>query len=177
MHRLLFFALLLLLCPGLSRAQPGPTRTEALKRVLADAERIETVSLYLTAEQRHTVEQASGGAGTSSLCTFYVGYRQGRRIGVAAIESAPVRTQPATLLVVLNPDLSVRRVEVLAFSEPNEYSPSPRWLAQFAGRSAQTGLRLGDDLQGITGATLSTQAVLRQVRRTTALAALLPQEP
>lgn len=151
-------------------------REEALQQAFPEADHIEAIHLYLTATQRQAYERVTGTASDTSLYTLYIGYLEGRRLGIAAIESAPVRTQPATLLVVLNPDLSVRFVEVLAFFEPSEYSPSPRWLGQFAGRSGVMDLRLGKDLHGITGATLTTQAVLRQVRRTTAMAAFLPRE-
>lgn len=176
MRRLISVALFLILIPDISHAQILHSREEALRLAFPGAERIETVNLYLTASQRQTLELATGAAGNTSLYTFYIGYRDGRRLGIAAIESAPVRTQLATLLVVLNPDLRVRLVEVMAFFEPSEYSPSPRWLAQFAGRTGRGDIRLGTDLHGITGATLSTQAVLRQVRKTTAMATCLPGE-
>jgi len=176
MKNLISVALLLVLLPGISPAQVLHSREEALQRAFPGAEHIETIHLYLTASQRQAFERVTGAASDSALYTFYIGHREGRRLGIAAIESAPVRTQPATLLVVLNPDLSVRFVEVLAFFEPSEYFPSPRWLAQFAGRGGATDLNLGKDLHGITGATLTTQAVLRQVRRTTAMAAFIPGE-
>ena len=47
--------------------------------------------------------------------------------------------------------------------------PSNRWLDQFRGKSLSPRLRLGDELDGITGATYSANAVTGAVRRALAI--------
>ena len=47
---------------------------------------------------------------------------------------------------------------MLAFHEPLEYMPAARWFEQFERRRSRTPLRLGGDVHGIVGATLSTRA-------------------
>jgi Na+-translocating ferredoxin:NAD+ oxidoreductase RnfG subunit len=64
---------------------------------------------------------------------------------------------------------------VLAFHEPPEYLPTDRWIGQFPGRKLDDDLKLGAGIQGITGATLSTQAMTSGVRRALALVAVLFQ--
>ncbi len=150
------------------------TKTQALELAFPDADRVEAQSLFLTEEQVSRVEARSGATLDGRLFTLYVGERQGEAVGCAVIEAATVRTLPQTLLVVLGPDGAVRLVRVLAFFEPEEYRPPPRWLDQFRGRRLSPGLRLGGEIQGITGATLSAQAVARQVRKAAALCELLP---
>lgn len=151
------------------------TKTEALELAFPGADRVETRTLYLTEEQAEAAQAASGAPLDSRVYTFYVGLRDGAPVGYAAIEAATVRTLPQTLLVVLDPRGRVERVRVLAFFEPEEYLPPRRWLAQFEGRPLGPELRVGGDVQGITGATLSAQAVTRQVRRVLALARLLTE--
>jgi len=145
----------------------------ALARAFPAAERIETRTLFLDAEQRAQAEQQSGTRIDSGLYSYYVGFHGDQVTGYAAIEAAVIRTQPATIMVVLNPDHSVRFVEILAFFEPPEYRPPQRWLAQFDRQHLNPQLRVGGDIQGITGATLSAHALTRQVRKVTALASYL----
>lgn len=152
------------------------SREEALKLAFPGADRIETVHLYLTDEEKEVVKRRSGAAPDSSLYTFYVGRKGETVTGYAAIEAAVVRTLPETVMVVLEPDGRVRFVEILAFFEPEEYKPSGRWLDQFRSRTLSPELRPGGEIQGITGATLSAQAVTRQVRKSAALLQILRRE-
>jgi Na+-translocating ferredoxin:NAD+ oxidoreductase RnfG subunit len=80
-----------------------------------------------------------------------------------------VRTLPEAFLVVLSPQGTVRTLRVLAFHEPLEYKPSDRWYSQFEEKSLSEPLRLGSDVHGIVGATLSARATTRGVRRALAL--------
>lgn len=149
------------------------TKAEALKLAFPDADRVETLNLFLTAAQLAQVEQRAGVRPDSALYTFYVGKKGHVIIGYAAIEATSVRTLPATLMVVFAPDGTLRSTEVLAFFEPMEYLPNSRWLKQFTGRQLSEELRVGGQIHGISGATLSAQAITRQVRKSAALCALL----
>lgn len=169
----LSLALLLTAAVSIARGEVSLSREQALRLAFPEAETIETVRLYLTEEEMAQVARASGARLDSPLHTFYVGKTGGKATGYAAIEAATVRTMPETVMVVLDPDGTVRFVEILAFFEPEEYKPSRRWLNQFPGRKLSPEMRVGGEIQGITGATLSAQAILRQVRRTAALAELL----
>ena len=72
-------------------------------------------------------------------------------------------------MIVLEPDGTTRSVRVLAFHEPLDYLPTERWYKQFEDRSLADPLRLGRDIHGIAGATLSARAVASSVRRALAL--------
>ncbi len=97
-----------------------------------------------------------------------MGKRQGTLLGYAAIESHVVRTKPETLLFVLSPTGQLDRIYVLAFHEPPEYQPPERWYAQLYGR-APSELQLSHGVDGITGATLSSNAALSGARKVLAL--------
>lgn len=156
-----------------ARAGTYMNKDQALKLAFPTADAVETKTLYLTGEQKSRLAALSGAAPESAIHTFYRGRDAGTVTGYAAIEATTVRTLPQTLLVALTPDCRVRFVEVLAFFEPAEYKPPGRWLDQFREASLSPGLRVGGDLQGITGATLSARSVARQVRKTTALCSFL----
>ena len=61
------------------------------------------------------------------------------------------------------------RVEILSFSEPEEYLPRKRWTDLFHGRKLDDDLRLRRGVHGISGATLSAEAATQAVRRVLAL--------
>jgi len=57
-----------------------------------------------------------------------------------------------------------------------EYAPPERWLRQFEQRRLDPALRLGGEIHGIAGATLSAQAVTGAVRRALALFTVLIED-
>lgn len=168
-------SLLLLLAALASVAHGGVylSKEEALDRAFPGAGRVETVNLYLSAEEVERIARETGARPDSAIATFYIGRNGDAVTGYAAIEADTVRTVSETVLVALDPAGTVRFVEILAFFEPEEYKPNGRWLNQFAGKTLSPRLRIGDRIQGITGATLSAQAITRQVRKSAALCRLL----
>ncbi|RMF71251.1 MAG: FMN-binding protein, partial [Acidobacteria bacterium] len=88
------------------------------------------------------------------------------------LDTHVVRTLPETVLVVVGPDLRVRRVEVLAFKAPRDYLPSDRWLAQFDGVPLDDDTALKRRIRVLSGATLSSRAITRAVRRVLAVVEL-----
>ena len=80
-----------------------------------------------------------------------------------------VRTLPEAFLIVLTPEGDVDRLRVLAFHEPMEYLPPEKWLDQFPGVNGDRSLRVGRDVHGIAGSTLTAYAVTGGIRRAIAL--------
>jgi hypothetical protein len=83
-----------------------------------------------------------------------------------------------TYAVGLEPDGSVRQVEILEYRE--SYGDQVRgaaWRAQFVGKRAGDRLRLGDDIKNISGATLSSKHVTDGVKRILATHAVALQRP
>lgn len=76
---------------------------------------------------------------------------------------------PIELLLGLNPDLSqVTGVHILAQSETpglGSRITQPAWLARFAAPTADGRYRLGRDIDGLSGATISSAAVVDAVNR------------
>jgi hypothetical protein len=158
-------AFLVLLTPGLAGAGVTYAKDEALKLAFPDAE-VRTHTVFLTPEQLAAVKERAGVDVDSKLFTYYEGRRDGELVGFAVIDTHIVRTLPETFLAVLSPDGVIARVIVLAFYEPPEYQPRPRWLAQFEHRALDGApWRLGHDLHGISGATLTALAVRDGLRK------------
>lgn len=142
-----------------------------------DATRVEEREFFLTAEQRSQIEALSHMAIETDFVTAYVGYRSDELLGYAFIDTHQVRTLPETFLVVLGEDGEVSDTHVLAFYEPLEYLPADRWLEQYRGKALAPDLEVGNRIAGITGATLTAEAINGGIRRALAIHTVLIARP
>jgi Na+-translocating ferredoxin:NAD+ oxidoreductase RnfG subunit len=145
------------------------SQQEALELAFPDADRIESDTKVLSRAQVEAVEKSARSKLDSRIARFYAAWKGDEVVGYAFIDVHTVRTLPEAFMVVLEPDGSTRSVRVLAFHEPLDYLPTERWYEQFERKSLVDPLRLGRDIHGIAGATLSARAVTGSVRRVLAL--------
>lgn len=149
--------------------------TEALRVAFGPDATTRRETVFLTDDELARARQLAGDGIEipGALVTRYVGIAGGKELGVAYFDTHRVRTLPETLMVVVAPDGGVRRVEVLAFGEPEDYLPRRNWLDQFAGRRLDRELLLSRGIHGITGATLTARSATEAVRRVLALHAVV----
>jgi Na+-translocating ferredoxin:NAD+ oxidoreductase RnfG subunit len=140
------------------------TKEEALKAAFPGAE-IRSQMLFLTDAEKAEAEKASGASITTLLVARFDAWQGGAPVGRAYVDTHTVRTKKETLLVMLNADGSLKRIEVVAFLEPPEYMPGDRWYRQFDGKQLNEKLKLDRDIHAVTGATLTARATTEAVRR------------
>jgi len=148
------------------------SQDQALERAFGTDARVERQVVFLTPDQVTRAREAAGPGVevASALVTRYAARAaDGTPLGTAYFDTHRVRTLQETLMIVLGPDGTVTRLEVLAFGEPEEYLGREKWLAQYRGRPLDRDLALGRGIHGITGATLTARAVTQAVRRTLAI--------
>lgn len=166
-----------LLCASLlaapAAAEVLATKDEALSRAFPEADAVDRDTLYLSEEQRARIAERAGAEVDSRLFTVYRAVTDGDPVGYAFIDTRTVRSKPATFLVVLSPEGRVRQVRVLAWEEPPEYQPGERWLGQFEGGELSGDLRLGEAVQAMGGASLSSRTLTDGVRRALAVHAVM----
>jgi Na+-translocating ferredoxin:NAD+ oxidoreductase RnfG subunit len=63
----------------------------------------------------------------------------------------------------------IRSVEVLRSAEPPEYHATEPWLDQFKGKTLDQKLSLKRSIANLTGATLTSNAIVRASRRVLAI--------
>ncbi len=163
--------LLSLLLFALAQAVPATvfySKEEAFELAFGQGAEVEPLALFLTDEQAERIEKLAQVKLDSKLYTLHVGKRGGQVLGYAAIESHTVRTQPETVMILLSPSGELSRVEILAFHEPPEYQPPARWFERLYRRPLEE-LRLGQGVDGIAGATLSSRASLDGIRKVMAI--------
>ncbi len=158
---------------------PAAALDAAAKRVLPAGATIARRTEILTDAQREAVQQTAGVPLASRLVLHWTATAPtgGPALAHAYADTHVVRTKPETLLIVIDAAGVVQRVEVVLFTEPPEYQPSERWLAQFTGRALDPELALKRGIRALSGATLSSQAATDAVRRVLAIHQRLQQAP
>lgn len=144
------------------------SKNEAMELAFGKDAQVETLSLFPDKNEIAQIETLAKVKMESGMFSFYVGKKQGKILGYAAIETETVRTKPETLMVLLTSEGAVRSVTLLAFHEPPEYQPSENWFEQLINKPLEE-LNFNKGIQAISGATLSTRSALNSVRKVMAV--------
>lgn len=142
------------------------TEEEALRWALPDADDIKPQRHILDLERKRVLEKQAGWQLKDNAFTFYEGQRQGKVVGYAFLDDEIGKHQPITFVVALTSDGKIRDVDVVIYRESvGEGIKGRHFLDQFRGKDVSSRLRLGDDVDSITGATLSARASTRVVKK------------
>lgn len=145
------------------------TKEEALRLVFPEATAIEKKTVFLDSEQQKEIERLSKAKLEGKIFTFYIGKKDNTILGYALFGTHTIRTKPEVYIVAINPNGSLKQVEILAFYEPQEYLPTKRWFKQFIGKFLDDDLRLKRGIDAISGATLSAQGIISEARKVLAI--------
>ena len=157
--------LLLLLVTTAAHARVLLTQEQALTTAFTPSVKVARQKFFLTPEQAAAAKSESGVDFDDRLVVRYAG-SDGR---TAYFDTHRVRTEPETVMVVVNADGSVDRVEILAFNEPTDYFPKRRWLDQLLPRHLDRDLALNRAVRPISGASLTGRALVNATRKVLAL--------
>lgn len=169
-------SLLLLATAGVSAAVQGGriTREEALAAVFPEAT-VEAERVFLTRPQMAQIGELAGVEVESGLVARYMATEHGRIVGRAYVDTHVVRTKRESLLISLEVDGRVKRIDVTAFLEPTEYQARERWLQQYDQHVLNDDLAVQRAIRPIAGATLTAGATNAAVRRVLAIDQVLEQ--
>lgn len=149
-------------------AAQGLTRDEALAVVFPGAT-VRGEQVFLTPAQQKQVLMRAAVDVPSALVARYVATREGKVIGRAYVDTHTVRTKRESLLVSVDNEGQVLRVDVTAFLEPSEYRASDAWLRQYRDRGLGEDLGVNRAIRPMAGATLTARAINSAVRRVLAI--------
>ena len=152
------------------------SQEEALKLAFPGAT-VERQSIFLTESEVSEVAKLAGGPRPSALSAAYAATKDGKLVGTAYFDTHVVRTLAETLMVVVTPSGAIGRIEVLSFSEPEEYMPREHWYAQFPGKALDDELSVKRGIRAVSGATLTARATTEAARRVLALHQVVSRRP
>jgi Na+-translocating ferredoxin:NAD+ oxidoreductase RnfG subunit len=133
------------------------TKKQALDIAFPGADKVEKEKQWLTDEQKQAIGKLCLQTIKERRFTFYVGKRNGKPMGYMLIHNIIGKSFPITFMTVLDPDGTVRDVEIMVYREPRGWEVrNESFLSQFFGKDSSTDSR---EINSITGATLSVTAI------------------
>ncbi len=166
----------LLLHPGQGRAQTTVylKPSEALKLIFKDSQEVVKEDHPLSPELKAQFQQQLKYEAPKDSYTFYLGKTNGKVDGYALIDEQVGKVQPITFVTRINPQGQVDTVEIMVYRESHGGEvTSKRFLNQFRQKSLNNELRLHGDIINVSGATLSSNALVIGVKRALVLWRLL----
>lgn len=157
--------------PELQAAPQRLTQEQALRLAFPEPAKIERRTAFLSESDLKRAREIAGPGVEirSSVVTYYLGRAGGEILGAAYFDRHRVRTLDEVLMIVVGTDDRIKHIEVLSFAEPPEYRAPEGWLRQFKDRALDQQLSLKGAVVNLTGASLTSQAVVQATRRVLAL--------
>lgn len=132
-------------------------------------------NIFLTQEQKDKIEKDTGLSLYSKMALrYHVTCKESTK--TVYIDSHIVRTLNETVVVVIDEDNKIENFRISSFMEPSEYIPPQSWIKQVVNKRAFEKMRLNYEIDGLSGATLSTNAVVNASRRVLHLHDVLKKE-
>ena len=179
MTRRLITAILLALLAGAAApgAQEGViTRSEALAAVYPGAT-VTRDRVILTREQMGAVAALARVGMQGRIFPRYIARDAGGAVvGRAYIDTHTPKTERQSLLISLDTEGRIIRVDVTVFFEPAQYMAPQDWLRQFDGEVLHDGLAIRRGIRRIAGSSFTGRAISDAVRRVLALDQVLQAE-
>lgn len=152
---------------------------EALKKVFGQDANIITESRELSEPVLSKVMDRLGGcltcvqkgskskeAVSTANFDFYFNTKDGQKTGVAVIDEEPGKWGPVQFIIALDLQGAVTRVEVMNYEEKRG-QPIARhsFMSQFEGKTSKNPIEVDKDINGVSGATISSRCATFAVRK------------
>lgn len=121
--------------------------------------------LNLNTNQRQEIKKQARVGFVGSRYIWYKITCPGKKGIYAVKDSHRVRSRKETIFTFVDDNQTVLGVEIVEFFEPIDYMAPERWLKLLQGKNIKDPLQPGNDLSGISGATMTSYAISSAVRR------------
>lgn len=141
------------------------SRADLLRSFFPTCERVTYARLELTPAQQKSVALRLGNPAPERFTVFY-GVSKGKIAGYAVLDEERGQHEPISFGVLVDPQGHAARVEVMVYRESyGEEVRQERFREQFAGKDGRDPVRVGQDIQAIAGATISSRALAVGTKR------------
>jgi len=169
---LIFFGFLVagLSGPGFAQTTVYLSPEDALKIIFKDSKEVYKEDHSLTQEQSAALQKLLNYEIPKNSYTFYLGKTDGKVDGYALIDEQVGKYLPITFVTRIDPSGKVTAVEIMVYRESHGGEvTSKRFLNQFKEKGLNDEIRLHGNIVNVSGATLSSQALVIGVNRALAL--------
>jgi thiamine biosynthesis lipoprotein len=159
----------ILTCAHTCDAQVFLTEDQALRSLFGTGQ-IAREEKSLKEEDRQALAKSTGLRFPESSFTFLVAERDQKPLGYTLVMNEIGKSEPITFMVAVSPEHRIIDVLVMVFRE-NRGSEvrETRFLRQFKGKRSSDAIAVNGDIVNYSGATLSSKAIARGVKRALAL--------
>ena len=127
---------------------------------------VETFKLKINGKLKKMGEQFAGQRFYGDFVYYYKIIRNKKLLGYAVLDNVVGKVKPITFLVIFSIDFSVKKVEIIKYREEHGREVQNRsWLNQFNGKMVNSDLELNNGIDGISGATISVNSIIKGVKR------------
>ncbi|MAZ49457.1 MAG: hypothetical protein CME65_12930 [Halobacteriovoraceae bacterium] len=162
------FLSLILILSSLGAVAKNRPYTDVVAELNPNSCPVKKENLFLTKKQRALIEKKSETKVYGGLALRYVIRCKDVEPIFLYVDSHIVRTLNETVVIKIE-DGKVSEYEVASFNEPPEYIAPKKWLEQFKGKKPGKALRVIDDIDGLSGATLTAGSSVSAVNKILAL--------
>jgi Na+-transporting NADH:ubiquinone oxidoreductase subunit NqrC len=146
------------------------TAEQAQKLMYPQADSFVAAPVRLSSDQKKFVEKASGVRIRFDEQPVWKVMRGAQQTGWFIVDEVYGKHEFITYAVAIGMDGAVRGVEILDYRETHGGEiRNPNWRAQFTGKTLSSELKLDEDIQNISGATLSCRHITDGVKRLLAI--------
>jgi len=169
MKKIFYIIAIIALFTTQSSAELLMTRDQALETAFPGNNSVEKIDIFLNTNQINRIEELSRAKLDSRIYIFYKFSNGDDTLGYAVLNTHLLRTKSETVMYVIGNDGRLINAEILAFFEPSEYMQSEKWLMLFENEILDDELRIDRGIPNITGATITTHAFTKSVRKVLAI--------
>lgn len=142
---------------------------EALQKLLPDAEEIREETKVLTDEQKQRISREAKVAFDPVLdqeFKIFIGINDGSIVGYAIKDAVKGKHDLIHYMVACDSSGRIQKVIVLEYHEKRgKPIAKRRFLKQFQGKTISSRIRLKKDINGVTGATISSRGITDGIRK------------
>lgn len=162
----LFLALLALSAAPAASAATYWTVPSVLKSFFASSKKVTHRRVTLSEEDATAIAQKLGVASVKREWVVYVGESDGTVDGYAIVDSEKGMHELIDFAVRFSAAGAVERVEILEYREPyGDEVRRDRFRAQFLGKTASDPISVGQDIDIVSGASISSRSIAVGVKR------------
>ncbi|HEY9199770.1 MAG TPA: FMN-binding protein [Gammaproteobacteria bacterium] len=139
---------------------------QAQAALYPSATRFDAVPITLTSEQQDAIEEKSGVRVRNLTLNVWKAQANGEFLGWFLVDEVLGKHEFITYAVALDNTGAVRGIEIMDYRETHGGQVrDAEWRAQFNGKRDGDPLKLDEDIQNISGATLSSKHIVDGVKR------------
>lgn len=144
---------------------------QALRVVFPRSQAVEAETRQLTGQQRDGLQKKTGLRFPEAEYRFFVGKSKAQVDGYAVVMNEIGKHEFITFIVGVTPRFEVSEVAVMEYRETRGWEvKEQRFLRQFRGKKGSDPIQVDRDIVNYTGATLSSHAIARGVKKALVLA-------